>query len=195
MGRRSDHTAEELRRMTLDAARKIVSENGLRGLTTRSIAREIGYTVGTLYQIFDNVDRLIEQMNIETLDAMRSHYQQIDFKDGPGEGLRALVHRYLEFTNDNRELWSAVIDHNLPEDFQRQDRYFEAVGGLLNVVEQAIAPLYQPGDEEDRLRDANLLWASLYGITALASADRLARSETVLSLSDTLIDTYLKARV
>ena len=73
MGRRSDHTAEELRRMTLDAARKIVSENGLRGLTTRSIAREIGYTVGTLYQIFDNVDRLIEQMNIETLDAMRSH--------------------------------------------------------------------------------------------------------------------------
>ena len=44
MARRSDHTRDELRRMALDAARAIVEEDGLRGLSTRRLAKAIGYT-------------------------------------------------------------------------------------------------------------------------------------------------------
>ena len=44
--------------MAMAAAREIAEKEGLRGLTARRIAREIGYTVGTLYNLFDNLDDL-----------------------------------------------------------------------------------------------------------------------------------------
>lgn len=194
MGRRADHTPDELRQMALDAAREIVLEKGLQGLTTRAIAKQIDYTVGTLYQVFDNADHLIEQMNIETMNDMHSHVMAVNFNGAVEIDLRSLVERYVDFTQTNGELWRAIIDHNLPANHQRSELYFQSVGKLLEIVEQAIAPLFGQGEEAFRKRDANLLWASLYGITALASAERLARDESTTSLSDLLIETYLKAK-
>ena len=44
MARRSDHTREQLHRMALAAARAIVTKEGLRGLSTRRIAKKLGYS-------------------------------------------------------------------------------------------------------------------------------------------------------
>ena len=53
--------------MALDAARELTAERGLKNLTTRKVAERVGYTVGTLYQVFQDADDMIEQMNGETL--------------------------------------------------------------------------------------------------------------------------------
>ncbi len=180
--------------MALDAARKIVLEKGLSGLTTRGIAKEIGYTVGSLYQVFDNVDQLIEQLNIETIDHVRSMCDQLDLDDDAADSLRKLSHLYIHFTQENPQLWDAVIDHKLPTGYRRQDAYFDSVGKLVGVVEKAIASFFKADELASRNLDANLLWASLYGITALATAGRLARHETTLSLIDRLIETYIAAK-
>lgn len=179
--------------MALDAAREIVREKGLKGLTTRGIAQEIGYTVGSLYQVFDNVDQLIEQMNIETIDHVRSLCDQLDLEGHATDSLHNLASFYIEFTHQNPHLWNAVIDHQLPETYQRHESYFDSVGKLVGVVEKAIAPYYATHQLADRERDANLLWASLYGITALASADKLARNESTITLIDRLIHIYILA--
>ena len=68
MARRSDHSRDELRRMALEASKKILTKQGLRGLSTRRIAARMGYSAGTLYQIFDDFDDLILQVNAATLD-------------------------------------------------------------------------------------------------------------------------------
>jgi AcrR family transcriptional regulator len=70
MARRSDHTRDELHRLALDAARRITEREGLRGLRARQIARDIGYTIGTLYNLFEDLDDLILHLNGETLDAL-----------------------------------------------------------------------------------------------------------------------------
>ena len=44
MGRRSDHKREDLRALALAAARRIMAAEGLRGLTARRLAQEIGYS-------------------------------------------------------------------------------------------------------------------------------------------------------
>ncbi|MEZ5601737.1 MAG: helix-turn-helix domain-containing protein, partial [Candidatus Competibacteraceae bacterium] len=63
MGRRNEHTREELRQIALEAAEELVAAQGLSGLSTRKVAARIGYTVGSLYMIFRNLDDLIAQMN------------------------------------------------------------------------------------------------------------------------------------
>ena len=195
MGRRSDHSRDELRRMSLDAARKIVREEGLAALTTRKIAKAIGYTVGTLYQIFKGADDLIEQMNAETLDELHDLCQQIDFGAGPAKNLRALADRYLSYARENPRLWNAVFEQRLPEDHQRQETYQASVLRLMGLVERAIDPLFGPNQKHRRLHEARVLWSSFYGINALATAGQLSKQETVEDMIGTLIDIYLSSRL
>ena len=70
MARRSEHSKEQIRDMALEAAETIVATDGLAGLSARKIAKQIGYTVGTLYLVFRNLDDLVLHVNARTLDAM-----------------------------------------------------------------------------------------------------------------------------
>ena len=73
MARRSDHSREELYEMALAAARDIVVADGLSGLTVRRVATAIGYSPGTLYNVFDDFYELVIHLNSRTLDAFYGH--------------------------------------------------------------------------------------------------------------------------
>ena len=70
MARRADHSREELCEIAMQAAERIVETDGLRALTARNVADAIGYSPGTLYNLFANLDELILQLNGRTLDAL-----------------------------------------------------------------------------------------------------------------------------
>ena len=67
MGRRSQHTPEELRELILTATRRIVEERGFRALSAREIAREIGYAPGTLYNMYENLDEILLRVEARVL--------------------------------------------------------------------------------------------------------------------------------
>ena len=69
MPRRKDHTRKELTALAIEGGRKIVIEKGPGALTARSVAKEIGYTAGTLYNLFANIDELTAAINIGSMDA------------------------------------------------------------------------------------------------------------------------------
>lgn len=194
MGRRSDHTPAELHRNALDAAREIVHEGGLAALSTRAIARKIGYTAGTLYQIFRNIDDLIEQMNAETIDELRGRCEQIDFADDPGENLLQLAECYAAYTAENAAIWSAIFEHRLPKGYQRFEGYEQSVGKLLSVIERAVAPFYRPGEEAERAHDIRVLWTWLYGISGLTQVGRVSKGESFERMIETVIEMYVGSR-
>src|SRR5262245_46168415 len=194
MGRRAEHTAAELRRMALDAARSIVSDQGLRALTTRAVAKAIGYTGGTLYQLFDSFDELVEEMNAETIDDFRARCERVDLTRGPSASLRDLAEQYEIFTREHPKLWSAIFEQKLQAGYRRKETYDASVRRMLAVVESAIAPLFRPGQERARLHDVRVLWAWLYGVSALASGGRMHEDESVSDMVQTVIDIYVSAR-
>ncbi|MEM8838459.1 MAG: TetR/AcrR family transcriptional regulator [Pseudomonadota bacterium] len=191
MARRSDHTREELRRLVLDASRKIVEKEGFRGLRARQIARDIGYTIGTLYNIFEDLDDLVMHMNGETLDALYDTCSDLELTGDPIADLDRLAHNYLEFTQSHAKLWNAVFEHKLPEDRPVPDWFSEKVSMLLAVIERAIAPLFAKEDPEALHQHARILWMSLFGMTSLESTGRLLEGETSMILARTLIRTYV----
>ena len=83
MGRRSDHSRDELYVMALDAAESIVREDGFPALTARKVAARIGYTAGTLYNIFRNQDDLIIHLNARTLGRLDAEMRQIGLSGNP----------------------------------------------------------------------------------------------------------------
>lgn len=191
MARRSDHTREELTRIALDAAHSITAREGLRGLRARQIARDIGYTIGTLYNLFDDFDDLILHMNGETLDALYAVCSKVELKGDPVADLEALAERYLEFTRGHPQQWNAVFEHTLPRGRALPEWYSEKVAKLVALEAQALAPLFPDGTPDDIAHHARVLWTSLFGMAVVESAGRLPEGESARSLVRSLIATYV----
>src|SRR5687768_17867187 len=77
MGRRNEHSREELKALALRAAGDIVGESGAAALSMREVARRIGYTVGALYLVFTNLDDLIVHLNEQTIMELREALERI----------------------------------------------------------------------------------------------------------------------
>ena len=104
MGRRSDHTREELHELALDAAERIIEEEGLKSLTVRRVASAIGYSHGTLYNVFADLDDLIVHLNGRTLDALYEALKDIPVEGEPEAALMQLSKGYIAFSRSHRNL-------------------------------------------------------------------------------------------
>lgn len=191
MGRRSDHSREELYALAMAAAQAIAEDEGLRGLTARRITREIGYTIGTFYNLFENFDDLILRLNATTLDALYEVCAAAPLDGDPEAGLHQLAERYIRFTREHANRWRMLFEHRLPDGEVQPDWYTEKILKVLGLVETALAPLFPLGQETERLHSARVLWASVHGICSLEVVDKLADTETVEALSNSLIANYL----
>ena len=67
MGRRSDHTRGELEALLVSEGRRQLAQTGLARFSAREVAREVGYSIGTLYNVFGSYDGLMLAINARTL--------------------------------------------------------------------------------------------------------------------------------
>ena len=57
MARNTEKRRQRIFEDAMVAATKIAQKEGLANLTVRRIAKDIGCSVGTIYNVFDNLDR------------------------------------------------------------------------------------------------------------------------------------------
>jgi len=196
MGRRSSHTPQELRELILDAAQDIIDQKGLAGLSAREVARIIGYSPGTIYNMFTNLDDVVLNVEGRVLDALDKRLSEAAGTGG-GTDTRVveIAHVYLAFTREKPRLWNLLFEHHLPAGTELPDWYQKKLEGLMAHVERALASHFPPGSEADRQRTAaRVLWAGVHGITSLSTADKLSvvTTESAGRLIDDLVGTYLR---
>jgi AcrR family transcriptional regulator len=194
MGRRSSHTPHQLRELILDAAREIIESQGLAGLSAREIARRIGYSPGTIYNMYQNLDDVVLHVEAQVLDALEARLALVLAKATGPDALPELAHAYLAFTQEKPKLWNLLFEHHLPAGVELPSWYQSKLEGLLARVEQSLAPLFPVGQEADRQRAARVLWAGVHGITSLSTADKLSivTTDAASRLIDDLVRTYLQ---
>lgn len=194
MGRRSIHTPEQLRQLILDAAAAIIEANGLAGLSAREIARRIGYSPGTIYNMFENLDDVVLNVEGRVLDALDERLAAELAKGGDQATLvMRLAQAYLSFTHERPKLWNLLFEHYMPGGSDTPPWYQEKLERLMSRVETAVAPIYPPEALLERQRAARVLWASVHGITSLSTANKLANvtTEAAALLVSDLINNYL----
>jgi AcrR family transcriptional regulator len=194
MGRRSTHTPQQLRELILDAAQEIIEVHGLAGLSAREIARRIGYSPGTIYNMFDNLDDVVLHVEARVLDALDKRLSDIQQGDGSADDrLIRIAHAYLAFTKEKPRLWNLLFEHHMPAGADLPAWYQQKLEGLMGHVERALAPHFPAGMEGDLQRASRVLWAGVHGITSLSTADKLSvvTTETAGRLIDDLVGTYL----
>ncbi|MEQ1577742.1 MAG: TetR/AcrR family transcriptional regulator [Hyphomicrobium sp.] len=193
MGRRSVHTAEQLREVILDASIGILQEQGLQGLSAREIARRIDYSPGTLYNVFENLDDIVLTIEGRMLDGLAAVLEALPDEPDPRRDVRNLAHAYLAYSHEHPKLWNLLFEHHLPAGRDVPEWYKSKLDGLLARVESAVRPLQPQAGEDAVKRSARVLWAGVHGITSLSTADKLSNvtSDSAAPLIDDLVGLYL----
>lgn len=193
MGRRGEHTREEYRAMAMNAAKDIVRTEGFRGLTARKIAAAIGYTVGSLYLVFKNLDDLIVQVNEETLGEIHTAVSSAIQNNQNAEAVYACANAYLDYGHANPHLWRMVFEHKLPAEQPLHESFKQKIADTFALCARVLEPVVGSNKSNSPALAAHALWAGIHGICMLSVTGKLesANVENARALTDNLIRNFL----
>ena len=124
--------------MIVTEGHRLMAESGFGRFSAREVSRRIGYSVGTLYNVFDSLDHLLIAINSRTFELWTSHLRErIDGREGDRIG--ALVQAYFDFARDHPRLWMAIYDHRLPENVTMPDDDMAKRRALTQIIFDEIA--------------------------------------------------------
>ena len=162
MGRRSDHSRPELREIIVAEGHRQMHEVGFARFSAREVAKRIGYSIGTLYNVFGSYEGLILAINGRTLDLWRDYLEAR--LDGQSEDrLRRAIDAYFEFAIVHRHAWAALYDFRLPEGEPMPEYYQEKVTAITEVVVREIAAALPPEHAANAPALARSLLATVHG--------------------------------
>jgi len=162
MGRRSDHSREQLEELILAEGHQLMAENGYARFSAREVAKRIGYSIGTIYNVFGSLDALLLAINSRTFTVWAKWLR--DKLAVAGEDrIAALVAGYFDFAARNPHLWMAIYDHRLPAGVEMPDDYRRKRAGLTGIVEAEIARVLPPETRDRAPALARSLVAVVHG--------------------------------
>jgi len=162
MGRRSDHSRAELEALILAEGQKLLAETGYAGFSGREVAKRIGYSIGTIHNVFGSNDGLLTALNSRTFllwaEALRAR-----LAEGDEDRIAALVEGYFDFAARNRNLWMAIYDHRPADAAEMPEEYRRLRAGLTGIVEAEIARVLPEGRAGEAAALARSLVATVHG--------------------------------
>jgi AcrR family transcriptional regulator len=193
MGRPAKHSQEDIVRMVVDAAEAMARREGLRGLSLRKIAADVGYVPGSLYNVIGDLDDIILHLNARTLERLAQYLRpRLDPAKPAVENAFAVAEGYLDFVIAEPLLWGLILEHRLLPDAETPPWFAETLATTIDLVEDVLRPLI-PADEERKLAVASL-WAALHGIASLATSGKLGSVHAAdpYAMAHQLIARFLK---
>jgi AcrR family transcriptional regulator len=137
MGRRSDHSREQLRELILATGQALMAEAGFARFSAREVAKRIGYTIGTIYNVFGSHDALLIAINSRTF-LLWTEWMRAGL-EGAEDRIAALVHGYFSFAQAHPNLWNAIYDHHLPAGLSLPPEEEAVRGTLTELIAHEVA--------------------------------------------------------
>lgn len=166
MGRRSDHSRAELEALILQEGHALMAEVGFSRFSAREVAKRAGYSIGTIYNVWGSLDRLLAAINSHSFTLwatdMRARLEQAG-----DDRIAALVAGYFAFARTRTTLWTAIYDHRLPERTALSEADGELRGALTEIALAEIARALGYGEPEDARALTRSLIAVVHGHCSL----------------------------
>lgn len=191
MSRRARHNSNDLRELFIDSTTGLITEHGLSAISARTIARKIGYTAGSLYNVFQDLDDLLLLTEGRQLERMHAELSSAIAEVPQNERVRACVRLYLRFCLENSRLWNLVVVHQTGPAKELPPWYAEKLEALVSLFDDSLSGLV--ADAGERRHQARALWASVHGIASLIISGKAPNLsiEKAESTLDTILSAFL----
>lgn len=167
MARRNQHSLAEIKALVLNTAETIIAEHGFFALTIRKIAVEMGYTVGSVYMVFDSRADLILHLNARTLAQFNAQLSPLSHTTD----IETWLNAYLQLIRRHNQRWRVIFTPALAEQKPLPSWYQQQ----LNELFQQFAA-YFPEPNHPAIQ---ALWHGIHGI-CLLSVDETVEASVLL---------------
>ena len=178
MGRRSTHTAEELKNLIIEASERLVQTGGPSSLSARAIAKDVGYTPGTLYNMFKNIDEIRHHLEVRQLQRLTAMLEQAVAGKHGAAAVHAYTTAYVGYAHTHPELWGLFCDQSCTEGQALPAWYCEALYAPVTLLEAILAGTFGPLEPGSLAAAAHGMWRLIHGQTLLTTSKKLGLLET-----------------
>ncbi|RWY50880.1 TetR/AcrR family transcriptional regulator [Mucilaginibacter gilvus] len=165
---------EETRTSILDAALRIVKEEGWQALSMRKIADVIEYTAPIIYEYFANKEAiLLELTRMGYLKLAKELKEAKSQHTSPADQLEAMWLAYWNFAFANKEIYQGMFGittscacdmvNKLPEAELPWDIFTESIGELMKIDDM---------DSEIICTKYYTFWSIVHGLVSINLLDR-----------------------
>jgi AcrR family transcriptional regulator len=162
---------QQLRESIMTAAQELLGEGGAEAVTMRAIAERIGYSATTIYLHFEDRDALLFAL----LDGAFAEFRAAlgtaaEGAEGAEAGIRAMGRAYVRFALEHPAQYRLMFvqrpDYLLAHGPEETGARIESLGALAALAGES--PAGRAGRSDGTLA-ADVLWATVHGIAALAT--------------------------
>ncbi len=175
-----------LRMALLEAAARLVADEGRSGLTLRRLAGEVGTSTMAIYTHFGGMDELRREVRREGFARLRAHLDAVRETDDPVADLAVLGSAYYVSATANPNLYRAMfLDGPLDEEDLGTglDTFLHLVHGVARCVAAGRLPRADPADAAELAVE---LWALEHGLVTLQLAQLLPPAQALARLATTV---------
>ena len=163
---------EDTRAKILDAAYKIVKEDGWQALSMRKIADEIEYTAPIIYEYFSNKEAILAELNkMGYLYLAKEMEQARDHHNNPADQLEAMWMAYWNFAFKKKELYQLMFGVSMNCCTGQKTPESDAPANLVrHVIRQLMANKNLP--EAEVCRKYYTFWSVIHGLISINLVNR-----------------------
>ncbi len=178
----------------INKGRDLIKEKGAEFLTARKLSEASGYSVGTIYNQFGNMDNFILIQNYLTLESLYNQLSKLQSSGAPYQRLNLYVKSFINFVIENKNLWFLVHNFHLLNNNQHFSRiYLKRVIQITKLVETSFAHMFPDIEIPERTLSTQVLWLSLFSLSSFLTTDALDSFNKInkYTLCELLLNTYL----
>ena len=184
---RRDRNLALIRDRATTVAERIVLDEGKDALNARTLAKEVGVSVGSLYNAFGDLDGVVRSVNARCAERLSLKLRAAveEAKGGRRARVKAIGDAYFDFAIAERRRWWMLFERSV--DLASDEKARALQEGLLRMLIEAGGG----NVENERHRQFFLLlWASVHGLVSLAVRPTIEaiEPETARSYMGDLID-------
>lgn len=161
---------EEIRNTILGAARNIIAEEGIQGLSIRKITNAIGYTPGIIYHYFKDKNEIIESLVNEGYQRILASISSVKRNENePEKEIKEVFTNYIKAALAAPEEYKAFMLNNDPSILKKTGLLGKGISKKSQTLQFLCDNLqrginqgrYAPSDPE---LTAQIIWTSTFGL-------------------------------
>ncbi|MCW3114490.1 MAG: TetR/AcrR family transcriptional regulator [Segetibacter sp.] len=163
---------EETRTSILEAAYKIVKEEGWQALSMRKIADEIEYTAPIIYEYFSNKEAILGELNKKGFLYLAKEMEEAKNKhEQPAQQLEAMWMAYWNFAFQKKELYQLMFGVQMNCCTMQRTPEAEAPGKLITDAIRQLTPGKELSEDEV-CRRYYTFWSVVHGLVSINLVNR-----------------------
>lgn len=192
-----DDLRQTLRQGMLDAATRLLTEEGPTALTVRRVADAVNCSTTLLYSLFGGKDGLANELYLEGFARLKAEFAVAAEREGKLDGLEPLrLHAriYHQYAKNNPSYYMVMFGDAIAgfvPPVESRNKAWESLEALIHTFDECMQSGALPPSNPTAA--ARLLWAAMHGAVSLELKGYYLKTERADELFDAAVNAVLKS--